>query len=58
MHDILIQLQWNYMEMKNLHYMLDIDILRNSSHKRIRCPEGWVWVSKKTPDFLLAKTMC
>ena len=31
-HDILIQ--WNYMEMKKMHYMLDIDILRNSSLKK------------------------
>ena len=35
-----------------MHYMLEIDILRNSSLKKIGCPEGWilrVWVSKKTP---------
>ena len=42
-------------------HMLEIDILRNSSLKRIGCPEGWilrVWVSKKdTLDSLLAKTM-
>ena len=40
--------------------MLEIDILRNSSHKKLRCLEGWffrAWVSKKTPTPLLAKTM-
>ena len=47
------------MEMKRFNYMLEIDILRNSSQK-IGSPEGWflrVWVSKKRhPDALLAKT--
>ena len=40
------------MEMKIFNYMLEIDILRNSSTKKIGCPEGCflrVWVSKKTP---------
>ena len=30
-HDILIQCHGNYMEMKKFNYMLEIDILRNSS---------------------------
>ena len=30
-HDILIQCHENYMEMKKINYMLEIDILRNSS---------------------------
>ena len=29
--DILIQCHWNYMEMEKFKYMLEIDILRNSS---------------------------
>ena len=44
------------MEMRKFNYMLEIDILRNSSLKKIGCPEGCflrVWVSKKA----LAKTM-
>ena len=39
------------MEMEKFKYMLEIDILRNSSQK-IGCPEGYflrVWVSKKIP---------
>ena len=51
-HDILLQWHWNYMEMEKLHHMLEIDILRNSSLKKIGCPEGWflrVWVSKRLP---------
>ena len=38
------------MEMDTFKYMLEIDILRNSSQK-IGCPDGCflrVWVSKKT----------
>ena len=30
-HDILIQCYGNYMEMKKVNYMVEIDILRNSS---------------------------
>ena len=30
-HDILIQCHGNYMGMKKINYMLEIDILRNSS---------------------------
>ena len=49
------------MEMKKFNYMLEIDILRNSSQFFL-CPDGCflrVWVSKKTflEDALLAKTM-
>ena len=31
---------------KNFNYMLEIDILRNESHK-YECPEGVFWVSKR-----------
>ena len=59
-HDILIQCHGNHMEMKIFNYMLEIDILRNSSQK--------IWVSwgvlfkglgvqKDTQDALLAETM-
>ena len=40
--------------------MLEIDILRNFSQKQSGCPEGCflrVWVSKRRPHALLAKTM-
>ena len=30
-HDIIIQCHGNYMKMKKFNYMLEIDILRNSS---------------------------
>ena len=49
--------------MKKFNYMLEIDILRNSSPKKLGVQRGEhflrVWVSKKTPcpDALLAKTM-
>ena len=39
-----------------LHAMLEIDILRNSSFKKIGCPEGLflrVCVPKKTPRLLV-----
>ena len=39
-HDILIQCQWNYMEMEKLKYMLKIDILRNSSQKNLGVLRG------------------
>ena len=46
-HDILIQCHWIHMEMEKFKYMLEIDILRNSSQK------NWgvlrVWVSKNIP---------
>ena len=59
-HDIPIQSHGNYMMMKKFNYMFEIDILRKFPHKKIGCPEGCflrVWVSKKTPRRLLAKTM-
>ena len=34
-HDILIQCHWNYIEMKEVNYMLEIGILRNSSQKDV-----------------------
>ena len=40
--------------------MLEINALRNSSHKNVGCPEGsflGVWASRWHPDALLAKTM-
>ena len=42
--------------MKKFNYMLEIDILRNSS-QQIGYPDSWFWVSKRHPDALLAKTM-
>ena len=33
MYDILIECYGNYMEMKKVNHMLEIDILRNSSQK-------------------------
>ena len=40
---LLIQYHWNYIQVKKLNYMLQIDILRNSSQKNwvvLRCPAG------------------
>ena len=34
-HKILIQCNGNYMEMKKINYMLEIDILRDSSQKNL-----------------------
>ena len=51
-HDILIQFNGNYMEMKKINYMLEIDILTKSSQKVFGCLEGcflWVWMPKTTP---------
>ena len=53
-HDILIQGHGNYIMMKKFNYMLEIDILINSSQKNLGVlrAEGCflrVWVSKKTP---------
>ena len=61
-----MQYQGNYMEMKVFNYVFEIDILRNSSHFKkfltifFGCFEGCfsrVWVSKRRPDALLAKTV-
>ena len=40
MHDILIPCLWNYMEMEMFKYMLEIDILRNSSQKKLGVLRG------------------
>ena len=40
MHDILIQCHGNCMEMKNVNYMLEIDILRNCSQKSLDVLRG------------------
>ena len=39
-HDILIQCHGNYMEMKKFNFMLEIDILRNSSQKDLGALRG------------------
>ena len=39
-HDILIQCHGNYMEIKEFNYMLEIDILRNSSQNLLGVPRG------------------
>ena len=51
-HDIIKQCHRNYKEMKEFNYKLKIEIFRNSTRKKIGCPEGYflrVWVSKKAP---------
>ena len=48
------------MEMIKSNYMLEIDILRNSSPKKVgvlRDAFGWFGCQKRHPDALLAKTM-
>ena len=48
------------MEMTKFNYMLEIYILRYSTPNNLRCPEGCflrVWVPKRRPGALLAKTM-
>ena len=60
MYDILIQCHGTYLEMKKIHYMLEIDILRNSSQKSLGVLRGtfqWFGCPKRHPDALLAKTM-
>ena len=39
-HDILIQCHGNYMKMKKLKYLFEIDILRNSSQKNLGVLRG------------------
>ena len=39
-HDILMQCHGNYMEMKKFNYMIEIDILRNSSQKSLAVLRG------------------
>ena len=50
-YHILKQCSVNYMQMKYINYMLEIDILRNSSPKIMGVLRGAfsVWVFKKTP---------
>ena len=47
--------------MKEFNYMLEIDILRSSSHKELGVVRDALilsfWMSKRCPDILLAKTM-
>ena len=60
MHDILIECHGNYMEMKKVNYMLEIDIFRNSSQKNwgvLRGAYQGFGCPKRHPDALLAKTM-
>ena len=47
------------MEMKKFNYMLEFDILRNSSQKYLDVLRGAFWFGcpKRHPDALLAKTM-
>ena len=47
-HDILIECHGNNMDMKKVNYMLEIDILRNSSQKKSGCPEGCFSIQKDT----------
>ena len=59
-HDILVQCHGNYMEMKKFNYMLEIDIIRNSSQIFLGVLRDAFWVfgrPKRHPDALLAKTM-
>ena len=59
-HDILIQCHGNYIEMKKVNYMLEIDVLKKFLTEKFGCPEGCflkVWVSKRHPDAMLSKTM-
>ena len=39
-HDVLIQRHGNYMEMRKFNYMLEIEILRNSSQKLLGVVRG------------------
>ena len=58
-HDILIQCHVNCMEMKKFNYMLEIDILSNSSQKLGVLRVGFLgfWWSNRHPGAVLAKTM-
>ena len=50
-HDIIKQCHGNYKELKKFNYKLEIEILRDSTLKKM-CPEGFflrVWVSEKAP---------
>ena len=57
-HDIIIQCHGNYMELKKFNYMLETDILRNSSQKVLGALRGafkGFGCPKRHPDTLLAK---
>ena len=59
-HGIRIECQGNYMEMIKFNYMLEVDILRNSSPKKVGVLRGafeGFGCPKRHPDALLAKTM-
>ena len=59
-HDILIECQGNYLEMIKFNYMLEIDISRNSSPRKLGVLRGafeGFGCPKRHPDALLAKTM-
>ena len=59
-HGILIECQGNYMEMIKFNYMLEIDILRNSSPRKVGVLRGafeGFGCPKRHPDALLAKTL-
>ena len=57
---ILIECQGNYMEMIKFNYMLEIDILRHFSPRKVGVLRGafqGFGCPKRHPDALLAKTM-
>ena len=59
-HDIINQCHGNYKEMKKSNYMLEIDILRNSSPRKVGVLRGafeGFGCPKRHPDALLDKTM-
>ena len=59
-YNILIQCHGNYIEMKKFNYMLETDILSNSSPKYLGVMRGAFYgfgCPKRHPDTLLAKTM-
>ena len=49
---------WELFGDRKFNYMLEINILRNSSQVKCGCPERcFLMVSKRRPDVMLAKTM-
>ena len=53
-------MSWELYGDENFNYMLEIDILKNYSRIFGGCPKECffrVWVSKRCPDALLAKTV-
>ena len=57
-HDIIKQCHGNYKEMTKFSYKLEIEIFRNSTQKKIGCPEGFslkglgVQIGTQTPCWL------